>query len=158
MRKVVILLALGLSASLQAAQCRLSRSDENAVTKLPQLYRDAWYSDDAEKSVMNLFVDSAAILPHHGVAPKNGAEAIRAFWFPKSTRPFDLLEFTMTPEAIDGCGEVAYVHGKQTLRWKFRDDPAVTSQRGTFLMIARKVGKEWRVHRFMWDDAPNEVQ
>ena len=121
-------------------------------------YRDAWFTPDPETAVMALFTQEAVILPHHGVEPRTGHTRIREFWFPPSFASFELLEFTMAAEHVDGCGQIAYAWGRQSLSWKTKGAPEVTSNAGTFLMVARLGAGRWLIERLMWDDPPNQTR
>jgi ketosteroid isomerase-like protein len=141
-----------------AAQCRLSSQDLKIVESLPKVYRDGWFAANASQEVMRLFSADAVILPHHGVKPRKGHAEIRQFWFPPNMASFQLLKLTMDPVEISGCGNVAYLWGNQSVEWKMKDAPQITSNAGTFLMIARKQGGKWLIDRLMWDDPPNQVR
>lgn len=149
---------LTMAASSEAKTCSLSSADQKVVQSLATQYRDAWLSTNAEAGVMALMSDSATILPHHGVKPSSGHQQIRAFWFPSNMASFQLLQLTMEPINVDGCGDVAYVWGNQSVEWKIKDNPKITSNAGTFLLVARKHDKKWLIERLMWDDPPNQTR
>lgn len=137
------------------AACRLNAADEREVAAIPDRYRDAWFAPDASTSVMQLFIEDSTLLPAHGTAPVQGKKNITAWWWPPNSRPFELLEFTMTPQRTSGCGQVAQVSGLQTLKWKYKDENKTTYQAGTFLMVFRKQPDgRWLIDSFMWDDQP----
>jgi hypothetical protein len=39
-----------------------------------------------------------------------------------------------------------------------KESPQITSNAGTFLMVARKRAGKWLIERLMWDDPPNQVR
>lgn len=159
--KTTLVLLIGLLAVACAAHaktCSLSSADAEKVRNLPSQYRQAWLSSDAESAVMALMSESATILPHHGVKPLSGHLEIRSFWFPRSTASFQLLELRLDPVNVDGCRDVAYVWGTQSIEWKMKEDARITSNSGTFLLVARKHKNKWLIERLMWDDPPNQTR
>jgi uncharacterized protein (TIGR02246 family) len=142
----------------QAKDCTLSAADQSAVRELSPKYVAAWFSPDAEKNVMALLAENATILPHHGVKPMTGHTEIKSFWFPPNMASFQLLKLTMDPVNVEGCGEVAYIWGNQSVEWKMKEAPQITSNAGTFLIVARKRTGKWLIERMMWDDPPNQVR
>jgi ketosteroid isomerase-like protein len=162
MQKQVIILVttmlVAFSTSALAQTCRLSAADERIVRGLSADYRKAWLGNDAERNVMALMSESATILPHHAVKPMTGHAEIKAFWFPPNMASFQLLKLTMDPVNVDGCGDLAYVWGNQSVEWKMRESPTITFNAGTFLLVARKHANRWLIERFMWDDPPNQTR
>jgi uncharacterized protein (TIGR02246 family) len=154
---VITLLICGLSFA-EAKECALPGADKNAVQALPGKYLEAWLSPEAEKNVMAMMAENATILPHHGVKPRTGHAEIKAFWFPPNMASFQLLKLTMDPVNVEGCSDIAYIWGNQSVEWKMKESPQITSNAGTFLMIARKRGGKWQIERLMWDDPPNQVR
>jgi ketosteroid isomerase-like protein len=141
-----------------AKGCTLSAADQTSVRGLSPKYVAAWFSPDAEKNVMALLAENATILPHHGVKPMTGHTEIKGFWFPPNMASFQLLKLTMAPVNVEGCGDVAYMWGNQSVEWKMKESPKITSNAGTFLMVTRKSAGKWQIERLMWDDPPNQVR
>jgi uncharacterized protein (TIGR02246 family) len=160
MRRRLLLLFCTAVLSAPAARaelCILSADDRRSVGELAVRYRDAWFAPNPKVAVMALFAQDATILPHHGVEPRVGHAQIREFWFPPSSASFQLLSFAMERVDVAGCGPVAYVWGRQAVSWKTKGAPEVTSNAGTFLMVARRDSGRWLIERLMWDDPPNRT-
>ena len=100
--------------SLGAAQSKpsLSSSDRDAIRAIHESYRRAWLAGDAQ-GVRNTFTDDAVLLPHHGVQPVVGMEAIKQFWESRikigardHEKDASLLA-RRTPVRAEGCSQVA---------------------------------------------------
>ena len=158
MRLLMLVLAFAITISSEAKECSLPTADQDAARDLSAKYVAAWLSRDAEQNVMALMAETSVILPHHGVQPRVGRDNVKGFWFAPNAKPFDLLKLTMDPADVQGCGDIAYVWGTQSVAWRMKDAPEVTSNAGTFLMVARKRAGKWLIERLMWDDPPNQVR
>jgi uncharacterized protein (TIGR02246 family) len=154
-RHAQLMMLLMLVAPAVAATCKLTPADEQHLRPIPAMYRDAWLTPQAQNNVMRLFADDAVILPAHGTAFTQGKAKVAAWWWPPNARPFQILEFTISLQKLNGCGEVAYGWGTQTLKWKYNDEEKTISQAGTFMMVFRKQADgRWLISSFMWDDQP----
>ena len=75
--------------------------DEAALRALDQAYANAWMNGDAD-GVMALFTQDATLVPHHGVAPVKGQDAIRKNWFDPDYAP------TVVPESVRQPAEILF--------------------------------------------------
>lgn len=128
--------------------------DVERLRTLVQAYSAAWLAGDAE-AVLRLFTEDAVLLPHHGVEPVVGQAAMRAFWWPPGSPPTRVTRFELTPEAIDGAGDLGYLWGRFSLAFEL--DGGGTTQTvtnaGTFMLLARHTDDaEWSITHHMWDD------
>ena len=154
MRIAPVLLFLNLLSGICALQAQQPRPGEEAVRKVLQEYVAAWLAGDAE-CVMGLFATDAALVPHHGLSPVVGAEAIRAWWWPKDSPPTTIDEFTLTHQHIEVSANMAFARSTQSLAWttggkRFRN-------RGNAVTILRRERDgRWRIVLQMWGDPPNQ--
>lgn len=112
-----VLLA-GCAGSGQKAS--LSPEDVAAIQAVDKAYTDAWLADDRE-AILATLTEDAVLLPHHGVAPIIGPDAIREFWWPAGSPPSRVSEFTRVIEEIGGQPGLAYVRGRFTLTFWFEE-------------------------------------
>lgn len=146
---------LGLARVLAAQG--VSRDDEAKIRGVIRDYERAWLAND-EEGVMRLFTDDAVLLPHHGVEPRVGKKAARAFWFPKGGPPTTVTELTHTIDEIGGSGDLAYLRGHSRVAWTTGTgaDAKKSGNAGTLLVLLRRQPDgSWRISRQMWDDPPN---
>ncbi|HTO88503.1 MAG TPA: SgcJ/EcaC family oxidoreductase [Thermoanaerobaculia bacterium] len=146
-------LALLLSRAASAESRALSSSDEAKIQAVLESYRQAWLAGDAE-GVLRLFTREAVLLPHHGVEPVVGIEAVRAFWFPPGP-PVTVTELTQIVDQIGGSCDLAYVRGHSRVTWITGKgiDAKTSSNAGTNLtLLRRETDGSWRITHQMWDD------
>lgn len=134
----------------------LPASDVEAIRGVLERYTRGWLQGDAEM-VMSALLDDAVIMPHHGVRPREGAAAIREFWWPPNSPPTKVTDFRMLPDEVSGGSELAYARGRFHLGYSYEQDGVEksVSNAGTFLIVAKRDATgAWRISRFMWDDPP----
>src|SRR5689334_11799901 len=138
-----------LSATVSAAD--LPSSDAAAVRAATQEYRNAWLANDAGR-VMATLTPDAIILPS-GLAPIEGQDAIRRFWFPTTGPATTVTAMELTIDEVNGSGDLAVVRGRGTLTFKTAGSDASTSLRSTFLnILRRRPDGRWLIARRMWSD------
>lgn len=121
-------------------------------------YTAAWRRGDAD-AVMALLAPDAVILPHDGVSPRVGQDAIRQFWFGTSRGSSGIDDFRFDIRDISERGDTAVAWGARTLRyWSEVDGKRVTYLfDGTVLIVFGRREGSWRITHFMWDDPPAQV-
>ena len=147
--------ALPLSA-LAADASPLSAEDEAKVRAVLEEYRQAWLANDAER-VLAVLATDAVLMPHHGLGPRVGIQAARAFWFPKDGPPTTITEFTAIEDAVAGSADLAYARGSQRVSWMSGSGAAATraTLSGTHVAVLRRGDRSaWRIVLLMWDDPP----
>jgi ketosteroid isomerase-like protein len=149
------LLTLATAGALSAAD--LSAVDRAAISAQLETYRTAWLAGDAA-TIQALFSPEAVFLPHHGLDPVVGLEALRAFWWPGSGPKTVILRFDLETTRIEGTSELAYAWGRQRLEWSQEDDHALVRFRthGNHLTVFRRTGEGWKIALQAGDDVPNE--
>ena len=138
----------------------LSPDDRERLRAMSQAYCAAWLGND-EAAVLALFTKDAVLLPHHGLEPVVGEDAIRAFWFPKGGPPTRVTRLTQTVDEVGGSGDFAYLRGHSAVSWVAGtgDGAKTASNAGTFLNILRRQPDgSWRITHQMWDDPPNQTR
>ena len=127
-----------------------------AVRAAVEAYRTAWLRNDPD-AVMAAFTTDPVIMPHHGVAPRAGAAAVRDFWWPKGGPAAGVTRFAVTVAEVGGENTLAFARG--TYELEFWHDEAgqrhAAATAGTFLMLLRRQQDgSWRISHHMWGDPP----
>jgi uncharacterized protein (TIGR02246 family) len=152
------MLSRALAFSLLLAPAGLGAPDRSRIEAVLAEYRVGWLANDAER-VMRLFSEDAVLMPHHGVEPRIGKAAARAFWFPASGPPTTVTLFEQKLDEISGSGDIAWVRGHSRVEWTSGTgaEAKQSGNAGTFLAILRRQpGGSWLVAVLMWDDPPNQ--
>lgn len=153
------LLSAALCATFAAPSpgAELSAADRQAIAAQIGVYRTAWLEGDAAR-VKSLFLADAVFLPHHGLEPVVGLEALSAFWWPPGGTPFRILRFDLETTRIEGAGDLAYAWGRQVLEWSQADAQGERRlrTRGNHLTVFRRTPAGWRIELQMSDDEPTE--
>jgi len=118
-------------------------------------YVAAWRRGDAD-GVMALIATDAVILPHDGLEPRVGHDAIRQFWFSPSRGVTGIDEFRFDLRGTTVRGDGALTWGKRVLQyWQGAGAEKVTYRwAGTVLIALRRREGSWEITHFMWDDPP----
>lgn len=156
---VVICLTMTGRMSADKRHESLSTSGAAAIRALLQRYRTAWLAGDAN-AVRGAFTQDAVLMPHHGLSPVVGMQAITDFWWPAGTSKTTITKFTQTIDEIDGRGELAYVRGRSEVSWRVEDQGQTQKWRtgGNFMAILKsQADGNWLISRLIWDDPPNEL-
>ena len=149
------LLACGLAS---AHEDTLSAADLTAIKAALERFREGWVRDDADY-VMQQFTTDAVIMPHHGVKPRLGAAAIRAFWWPKNSPPASVERFEQRHEEIGGHHDLAYVRGDSIVEYVWGEPGKLRRYRNagtTLTLLRRSSAGTWKISHRMWDDPPTE--
>ncbi len=132
----------------------LSPAELEAVKAAQQAYVDAWLANDAD-AVMATLTDDAIMIPHHGVDPIVGTEAIRQFWFPPDAPPTVVTHLTNSITGLEGVSGQAIVWGRSDLAFEY--DGVTYSNAGNYLSVLRKgADGSWRIARRIWNDPVTE--
>lgn len=162
-RTTRVLMASGLAAMIAlaaaggAAAAELTAADRTAIASELETYRTGWLAGDAAR-IQALFLPEAVFLPHHGLDPVVGLEALRAFWWPGSGPKTVILRFELETTRIEGTAELAYAWGRQRLEWSQEDERGLVRWRthGNHLTVFRRTGEGWKIALQAGDDVPNE--
>jgi len=150
------LLAVAVGASCAHGGGRPAEGDAQAIRAVHDAYRRAWLANDAE-GVMRLFAPDAVLLPHHGLSPVVGSEAIRAFWFAPGP-PTTITRLELQLDDISVRDDTGLVRGRSEVDWTIEKTGTVErwANAGTFLTVLRR-GPDgaWQITHHMWDDPPN---
>ena len=150
--------SLGVARAAGAAG--LAPADDAKVRAVIRDYEKAWLAND-EEGVLRLFTEDAVLLPHHGVEPRVGKSAARAFWFPRGGPPTTVTELTHTIDEIGGSGDIAYLRGHSRVAWTtgLNTEAKKDGNAGTLLILLRRhPDGTWRISHQMWDDPPNQAR
>ncbi len=135
----------------------LSPRDAVSVRAVMEKYRTAWLANDAA-GVRSVFTPDAVIMPHHGLAPAVGMNAINNFWFPPGAAKTTILKYVRPIDEIGGDAGLAYVRGRSEIAWKVEDKGKTENWKtsGSYLAIlTRQTDGQWRITHMIWDDLPN---
>ncbi len=128
--------------------------DAAALRALDQAYANAWMNGDAD-GVMALFTEDATLVPHHGVAPVKGRDAIRKNWFDPDFAPTVVPESVRQPAEIFISGDIGVVRGRARLVWEY-EGTRTTIPEGNYVMIAIRHDQRWRIRMLTWNDDPRD--
>lgn len=149
-------------AALEAAQNKhgaLSPSEVDAIRKVMQSYPKSWLSGN-QVSILSHFWPDAVWMPHHGVEPIEGIDAIKKFWWPEGASPSGVLQYNIEPSEIYGSSELAFVRARFSLVYWYGEDTErqESSMEGNYLAILKRGQDEnWRIFRAIWNDPVAEV-
>ncbi|RPH69151.1 MAG: SgcJ/EcaC family oxidoreductase [Myxococcaceae bacterium] len=148
--------ALVLELACAHGGVRRPEVETRALREVHEAYRRAWLASDTE-GVMRLFAPDAVLMPHHGLAPVVGAEAIRAFWFaPGPATVITRLDLELDELSVQDA--TGLVRGRSHVEWTVEKGSTLErwANAGTFLTVLRR-GPDgaWRITHHMWDDPPN---
>ena len=153
----VAVLNLLLVASCAHTRPAADPSSADALRAVHEAYRKAWLANDRE-GVLRLFDRDAVLLPHHGLEPVVGLEAIRQFWFAPGP-PTEITLFEQDYDEVTADGSHGLVRGRSRVQWTVQKDSELEHWRnaGTFLTVLRR-GDDgaWRITHLVWDDPPNQ--
>jgi uncharacterized protein (TIGR02246 family) len=138
----------------------LAKEDTAAVKAVIESYRTSWLADDAE-GVLKTFTDDAVLLPHHGVTPVVGRQALKDFWWPAGASRVKLNKLEITVDEVGGDCHLAYARGHDAISWAVEEGGTQKAyiNSGTYLNILRKMPDgTWRISHHMWDDPANQLQ
>jgi len=151
--KTFILISV-LLVAMPVAAGNFTAADEKQIAAVLDEYVAAWLAGDAERVMATLTAD-AVLIPHHGLAPVAGSDAIRKWWWPAGAPTTTIHRFELKHAEIDGSGTLAFARGTQALEWTTGQKPR-TSMRGNHLTLLRKgADGKWRISHQMWGDPPN---
>ena len=148
----LLLLAACTNAGPGAAS--LSAADEVALRDLSSRYVSGWLRND-RAAVMGVMAPEAVFIPHDGVPPHIGYQAIDAFWFPNGKAIGVVPAYKQTITAIDGTSDRATLYGRFDLTWQ--DDRQRYNWIGNFLINARKDNDRWLVTHMMASDEDPKI-
>lgn len=123
---------------------------DSSIRRIAERFVQGWLDDD-EEAVMTTLSPDAVLLPHHGVTPVAGMDAIRGFWFPDRGPSTRVIVFDQTYDEIDEVGEIGYARGRFVL--EFESDGATHRNEGNYLMLFRRdLTGEWKITHRIWND------
>ncbi len=124
----------------------------NEIQRTMDGYVAAWRGGD-QNAILDSFAPDAVFLPHDGVEPRVGREAMRAFWFrPRPTSGIDAMSFEL--QDCDDHGDAAIAWGRHALTWWQieAEGKATYSWKGTVLVALQRKDTRWLMTHLMVDD------
>jgi uncharacterized protein (TIGR02246 family) len=148
---VASLVAILLSAS-QATPPPVT-PDRAAAEAATQAYREAWLSNDAQRIMNTLTLD--AVLYPSSLPPIVGSDAIRRFWFPRSS-PTRVVAMELSIDSVHVDGDTAVTSGMGSLTFIVTTngvDAAPRTQRSWHVNVLRRQRDgSWLIWKRMWGD------
>ncbi len=151
MRALLILLLLGVGCS--SPDRSSPESEKEKVREVIQAYARAWEAFDSA-AVLALFTEDAVISPS-GLLPREGKQAMRAFWFPPDGPRVTVESYDIDVLDTGVSDSLAYTFEKGTLSYAFTagDMSVERTSRAYGTTLYRKTGPgEWKIFRRMWTD------
>ncbi len=137
---IILTILCGVSASV-AQEKRARIAVEDAEAKF-----SSFFAKGDMQSLSNLYAEDAAILPPNG-ARIEGRAKIRTFWQTAFEAGVKKVE-TRTLETSGG-GDELYEIGSYTL---YGDENKLLDE-GKYVVVWRKVGKNWLMYRDIWNSS-----
>lgn len=153
MRNIFILSTILILAALGCCKDKGIDSDYEAIMEIRKKYLEGWRLMD-EMQVMSLLEENARIQPNR-LAPIQGKDAIRDFWFPDDGSITKIHEYETEILNIDVRDTLAFSTQTSYLNWSYHKDTISIGriQRGLGTTIYRKQKNgEWKIWRQMWTD------
>ena len=149
----VCLLMAGSGCS-NARPVSLSAEEIETIMAADQAYATAWLANEPER-VMATLTDDAALVPS-GMEVMEGADDIRAFWWPPDSPLTTVIEFSLVQQEAGGSGDVGFVRGSFLLAFEY--DGAAHSSSGEYFSLLRRLPDgSWRISHRMWSDRPRQA-
>jgi ketosteroid isomerase-like protein len=131
----------------------LNTNDEIQLRKMILEYNDAWLRNDSA-SILNLFADTAILIPS-GLKPIKGKEEIIKFWWPNDSSKTIINSYNISLLEINGSANIAYTleHGKLSWSYEKGDFKMSKDQQSYEITIFRKASNShWKMVRRIWID------
>ncbi|MBT8477841.1 MAG: nuclear transport factor 2 family protein [Gemmatimonadetes bacterium] len=130
--------------------------DKLAVRALEEAYRTGWLANDSA-AVMATLAPGVVLMPA-GVPPLIGDSAIRDYWWPSDGSQTTVHSYEITVEEVEGNGDLAYLRGRGSLFFTYRDaagdETQLTSEAVHLSVAHRSEGGTWRIARRAWSRVP----
>ena len=147
-----------LAACAARAECSLSEADTRLVEAASDEYVNAWLANDSSR-VGALLADEVVMIPHHGVMPREGKEAVMGWWFPTPEITAPVTKYETVTNEITGCGNMAMVRGRLNVLEYVWEGKTFRNTDGNWMMIFRKQESgEWKITHRIWNDPPTEEE
>ncbi len=132
MRLMIWILTVLALAACNAAPPSLTEADRAAIKEVSDEFTRSFTAGDVP-GMLKLYSDDATLMPT-GVPAQKGRPAIEAFLLalPKVT------EIVLTPEEIDGRGDLAFVRGTYRITMEIPGAPGPVTETGKYVEIWRK--------------------
>lgn len=151
MRVIIIAVVITLAGCV-SKDSDFTGGDEAAVRALEEAYRTAWLANDSAAVMATLSRD--AVLMPAGVEPLAGKSAIQKYWWPGDGSETTIGSYDIEVEEVDGSGDVAFLRGRGSLEFSYRDTAGAVSRltsEAVHLSIARRgEDGQWRIVRRAW--------
>ncbi|MEJ2288191.1 MAG: SgcJ/EcaC family oxidoreductase [Deinococcales bacterium] len=115
---------------------------EGEIAAANAAFAAAFERQDAT-ALAHLYTEGGCLLPAHRDALE-GRPAIEAFWRELMESGMRRLQLELVE--VDSIGESAYEVGRYTL-----EDERGTADEGKVLVIWKREGGQWRLHRAIWN-------
>lgn len=142
------------------AACAVPSDDRSLPDEELQRVRDvikqyaaAWEAEDSA-AVLALFTEDAVISPS-GLAPREGKQAMREFWFPDDSSTVQVHAYSIDVLQSGGSSDLAFSTEHATLSFTYtRNDMSVTRNARSYAttLYRKDEAGDWRIFHRMWTD------
>lgn len=123
---------------------------EGELRRVSERFMRGWLDGEPE-AVMSTLTDGAVLLPHHGAPPLEGADEIRAFWFPADGPAARVTRFEQSYDEVGGSEVFAFLRGRFVLEYEWNG--GTYANEGNYMMLfARAADGEWKITHRIWND------
>mgnify|MGYP001179580999 CR=1 FL=1 len=161
MIKLYFLLSIAILISACSTALDLNTGDLLNIKLSMQAYRDAWRSGDSAKIRSLISNEITLYMPDEAGVPKQGKEAVTAFWFPTSDISYPITKYEISNEKIEGCGSMAFYSGISHMEWHVLQNGVhadTTLSVSEFLNVLRKENGVWRLYKIIYNIKHNDYQ
>ena len=144
--------AAGCGGSAAAGE-EFGQDDIAAIKQMTQEYARAVTEKSTEK-VLSHYPENVVFMPPNSGTIR-GKEWLKGYWDTRFKAP--TVTMTLESRDVSGYGPLAYDNGSYTMI--LRDEAGEeTRDRGKYLFVLRKTGKQWRYEYAIWNsDLPKPV-
>ncbi len=138
----------------------LSSEDVEVIRAALNTYATGWNAENPQKTILDLFVEDAVFLPHHGAAQVEGKENIEKHFWPAGLSGFKVNSYDFEIREFTGAADLAYSSGRYSISFSFENNGVMQTlnNAGNYVMIFRKVNSEWKISRYIWNDPVPQEQ
>jgi uncharacterized protein (TIGR02246 family) len=139
--------AVMLGAGVVAVQAQRRTGPDGNVRAAIEANNKKFFIDAAPKGdaalLAGVYTDDAVAYPANS-EPVKGRAALQAMW--KSVFDAGIAGFELKTEEVESAGDIAWETG--TYAMKLKDGKV--ADRGKYVVIWKRVGGEWKLHRDIW--------
>jgi len=150
MQKLILLLfTLSLSINANSQSYTGKQKDIQQILKNIDAFSQAYMNGEAE-TIANAYTTDGKIFPNR-TDIISGTEDLKKYW--TTSEGYKVLHHKITPVEINIVKKTAYDFGYYEGKTQ-RPDGSVSAWKGKYVIVWKKVGKEWKIYLDAWNSLP----